>query len=300
MKLISWTFFIDMLGYRDINGEINTEEKAKEFIDFMNLNKQLFDFSNSDSVKERYKKDKQFNLYEYYDIKYSFISDSLVINLYPKEVESLKIERKKYMHSANALFIILMRLQTFIYACFKEKQLFLRGGVSTKYCYLVDNFAVGEGLIDAYLTESKVAVHPRIAFSDSVFSDKKLVEQVEFLGKEMYGRSILKSDENGVYYLDYLGYSMSCVDRSNEMVYQQAHNNLSMYLSQLQSTQNFIESHATAISSKLSELKSRQLALSTVEEKSKIQKVIDKFEWLKDYHNSTIGDFSDFVDYVVE
>ncbi|MEZ8493486.1 hypothetical protein AB6C81_14705 [Vibrio splendidus] len=300
MKLVSWTFFIDMLGYRDINGEINTEEKAKEFVDFMNLNKQLFDFSNSDSVKKRYEKDDQFNLYEFYDVKYSFISDSLVINLYPKDVESLKIERKKYMHSANALFIVLMRLQTFIYACFKEKQLFLRGGVSTKYCYLVDNFAVGEGLIDAYLTESKVAVHPRIAFSDSVFSDKKLLEQVEFLGERMYGRSILRCDDKGIYYLDYLGYSMSCVDRDNKMVYQQALTNLPMYLLHLESTKNFIESHATAISNKLSELNNKQSTLSTEEEKFKLQRVIDKFEWLKGYHNSVIGDFSDFTEYVVE
>lgn len=300
MKLVSWTFFIDMLGYRDINGEINTEKKAKDFIDFMNQNKAIFDFSNRDSVKERYQKDDQFDLYEFYDIKYSFISDSLVINLYPKDVESLTIERKKYMHSANALFIVLMRLQTFIYACFKEKQLFVRGGVSTKYCYLVDNFAVGEGLIDAYHTESKVAVHPRIAFSDSVFSDEKLVKEVEFLGNEMYGRSILKRDDKGVYYLDYLGYNMSCVDRNNKMVYQLALANLPMYLSHLESSKNFVESHSVAVSNKLTELKNRQLALSTDEEKAKLQRVIDKFEWLKDYHNSVVGDFSDFNEYVVE
>ncbi|MEZ8187542.1 hypothetical protein ACED29_17175 [Shewanella sp. 5S214] len=300
MKLISWTFFIDMLGYRDINGEINTEDKAKEFIDFMNQNKAIFDFSNSESVKEIYKNNKQFDLYEFYDIKYSFISDSLVINLSPKEVESLTIERKKNMHSANALFIVLMRLQSFIYSCFKEKELFLRGGISTKYCYLDNNFAVGEGLIDAYHTESKVAVHPRIAFSDSVFSDKKLLKEVEFLGNEMYGRSILKCDEKGVYYLDYLGYNMSCVDRNHKMVCQAILKNFNAYMSNLESSKLFVNRHAVAISNKLSELKIRKLALSSDEERYNLQRVIDKFEWLKGYHNSAIKDFSDFKEFVVE
>ncbi|WP_158527192.1 hypothetical protein [Pelagibaculum spongiae] len=53
MKLVQWTLFIDMLGYRDINGAINSEAKAKEFIAFMEENKAGLDFTNRSEVKEK-------------------------------------------------------------------------------------------------------------------------------------------------------------------------------------------------------------------------------------------------------
>lgn len=56
MQLTQWTLFIDMLGYREINGSINSEEKAKEFIEFMETNKKIFEYSDSDEIRERYKK----------------------------------------------------------------------------------------------------------------------------------------------------------------------------------------------------------------------------------------------------
>ncbi len=127
MKLLQWTLFIDMLGYRDINGSINSEEVAKEFVSFMEENKALFDFQNHDYFVERYKSYSQFNLYEFYEVKHAFVSDSLIITFYPKEVELLVDVDKMYMHSANALFIITMRLQAFIYNCFSQKGVFLRG-----------------------------------------------------------------------------------------------------------------------------------------------------------------------------
>ncbi|TOK53284.1 hypothetical protein, partial [Vibrio parahaemolyticus] len=77
MKLLQWTLFIDMLGYRDINGSINSEEAAKEFVSFMEENKALFDFQNHDYFVERYKSYSQFNLYEFYEVKHAFVSDSL-------------------------------------------------------------------------------------------------------------------------------------------------------------------------------------------------------------------------------
>jgi len=300
MKLIQWTFFIDMLGYRVLNGEIDSEEKAKEFIAFMEQNKAIFDLSNSSEVKSKYSKDKVFNLYEYYDVKYSFISDSLVINIYPKEVPSLKNEKLKYMHSANALIIILMRLQTFIFACFQEKGLFLRGGISTKYCFLEGNFAVGEGLIDAYLTESKIAKHPRIAFSESVFKDEKLLEQVELLSHKMYGNSILNKDTDGVYYLDHLGYSMSSVDRDNKMVCQFITLNLQAYLAHLEMAKNYVNKHAIAIQKKLTDLEAELSDLHTEKEREKQQYVINKFEWLKGYHNASVSQYKDFVEFTID
>jgi len=66
-------------------------QKAKEAINFLKENKKIFEFHENDSsLKKKYSKT-LFNLYDYYDIQFTLISDSLIINFYPKEVEENKI-----------------------------------------------------------------------------------------------------------------------------------------------------------------------------------------------------------------
>ncbi|WP_299267906.1 hypothetical protein [uncultured Psychrosphaera sp.] len=300
MKLVQWTLFIDMLGYRDINGAINSEAKAKEFIAFMEENKAGLNFTNRTEVKEQYKKDKAFNLYEYYDVKHAFVSDSLIITFSPKEVRTLKKIKMKYMHSANALFIILMRLQAIIFSCFSQKGLFLRGGISTKYCYIKDEFAVGEGLISAYKAESSLAIYPRIAFSPEVLKDKQLKDSVTDLSKIMYGgNNIIKLDSDGVHYLDYLGYNLSTVDMRIPMVAGLVAKNPHQYLLSVQHIKLFFEKHAKAVEDKLTELEARKTGLNA-EKLEKLQKVIDKFLWLKNYHNSSLSIHQNYSEYVIK
>tara|TARA_R110002049_G_C9032115_1_gene552088 strand:- start:26 stop:961 length:936 start_codon:yes stop_codon:yes gene_type:complete len=300
VKLVQWTLFIDMLGYRDINGAINSETKAKEFIAFMEENKAGLDLTNRPEIKQQYKKDKTFDLYMYYDVQHAFISDSLIITFSPKEVKSLKKLNLKYMHSANALFIILMRLQAVIYNCFSQKGLFLRGGISTKYCYIKDEFAVGEGLISAYKAESSLAIYPRIAFSPEVLQDKQLKDSITKLSEIMYGgNDIIKKDTDGVQYLDYLGYNLSTVDMNIRMVAEAAIRNPLHHISSVESTKLFFDKHARAIENKLTELEARKTGL-TPDKLKKLEKVIDKFVWLKNYHNSSLLKHKNYAEYVVK
>lgn len=300
MKLVQWTLFIDMLGYRDINGAINSEAKAKEFIAFMEENKASLDFSNRDEVKEKYKIDKIFDLYMYYDVQYAFISDSIIITFSPKDVQSLKNNKLKYMHSANALFIILMRLQTIIFNCFSQRGIFLRGGISTKYCYIQNEFAVGDGLICAYKAESNLAVHPRIAFSPEVLQDKELKESITQLSNIMYGgNNIIIRDSDGVYYLDYLGYNLSIVNLDIKMVSDSAIANPSKYLFSLETTKIFCYKHSKAIENKLVELEARKPSLPP-DQINNLQKVIEKFLWLKDYHNTVLSKHKNFTSYIIK
>ena len=300
MKLVQWTLFIDILGYRDINGAINTEAKAKEFISFMEDNKAGLDFTNRLEVKEKYKKDESFNLYMYYDVQHAFISDSLIITFSPKEVKSLKEVRKKYMHSANTLFIILMRLQAFIFNCFSQKGLFLRGGISTKFCYIKDEFAVGEGLISAYKAESSLAIYPRIVFSPEVLQDKQLKDSITTLSDLMYGgHNIIKQDADGVHHLDYLGYHLSQVDMRVKMIADSAMKNPLQYSRSVEHAKLFFYKHSKAIENKLIELKARNTGLNS-DELNKLEKVIDKFIWLKEYHNSSLSNHENYVEYVVK
>lgn len=301
MKLSQWTLFIDMLGYREVNGSISSDKDAEEFIGFMEANKNILDFSNREEVKERYEKD-DFNLYEYYDVDSCFVSDSIIITFKPKEVEKLTNEELKFMHSANALFIICMRLQTVIFNCFTEKSIFLRGGISSKYSYIKDSFAVGEGLIEAYLAESSIAKSPRIVLHPNIEENEKLIEKIFFLSDEMYGgKSLIQRDsKDGVLFLDYMGFVLASSDLKSQSVVRSAVVDPVRYFAQKAVTDCYVRRHYEALSAKLCELTSRlQATEAGSEEHEKISRVLRKFIWLKEYHNRSIAGVEEMECYLV-
>lgn len=301
LKLFQWTLFIDMLGYRDVNGAICSDKDAEEFIEFMEANKNILDSSNRDEVKERYKRD-EFNLYEFYDVHSCLVSDSIIITYKPKEVEGLVNEELKFMHSANALFIICMRLQAVIFNCFTEKGIFLRGGISSKYAYIKDSFAVGEGVIEAYLAESSIAKYPRIVLHPNVEENDKLIEKIEYLSNVMYGgKSLIQRDaEDGILFLDYIGYALSSSDLKSAAVARAAVFNPIMILAQKSVTENYVRRHCEAIKNKIHELESSLAQIeSDSKEYEKISRVLNKFVWLKGYHNQSISEFKELGGYRV-
>lgn len=302
MKLTQWTLFIDMLGYRDINGSINSEDKAKEFITFMDVNRNIFELNDTEEKREMYAKDEFFDLYKYYDIQSAFVSDSLIFTYHPKEVDENLPAGVPCLHSANALFIIAMRLQTFIFNCFVEKGLFLRGGISNKYCYIKDSFAVGEGLIEAYLAESKYAKNPRIILHPEVEGNIELMEKIHYLAKMMYGgHSIIQKDEDGLYFLDHLGYAISTTDIKIPMIAGAAQRNPARHILTCKSVGDYTRRHAEAIAGKLTELNERLSKLPPESDDANgVASVIKKFIWLKNYHNSKIENHDFLSKYKVE
>lgn len=288
MRLIQWTLFIDMLGYRDINGSIDSDEAARDFVSFMEGNQALFALTDAPHVKERYKKDDTFDLYKYYEISNSFISDSLIITYKPIDNSEPDHPEKQLMHSANALFIIALRLQAFIFKCYSEKGLFLRGGVSNKYCFVKDRFAVGEGLIEAYLAESSIAKNPRIVIHPSIEENTDLIKMINFLGDKMYaGRGILQRDIDNRLFIDHIGYAIATVNTRVPMVKLAAQQFPDRHRISLASVQTQIRVHAEQIEKKLLELNDRIKIVGEDESARKgLESVIKKFEWLKQYHNS--------------
>lgn len=286
MKLIQWTLFIDMLGYRDINGGIKSDENADAFIEFMKTNELFMDGPNSQAVKDRYAKD-DFDLYKYYDVQHAFVSDSLIYTFKPREIDEEIDEAIYYRHSANAYLIIIMRLVTYIFNCFHSKNIFLRGGVSNKYCTIKGAFAVGEGLVEAYLCESKNAIYPRIVLHSSILENGKLMRELIFLSWVMYGRhDLIKKDIDNQYYLNYLGYIISM---SNPSLPMNAAHSPAAILGNLKTAIDYIKGHAASIEKNLAihrrcveETAGNEIACNQA------KKVLKKYEWLKDYHNSQI------------
>ncbi len=302
MKLFQWTLFVDMLGYRDVNGSICSDEDAKDFVEFMEINRSILDFSNRTEVKERYKKD-EFDLYKYYDIDSCFVSDSIIITYKPKEVDESISDELRFMHSANALFIICMRLQTVIFNCFSEKGIFLRGGISSKYAYIKDNFAVGEGVIEAYLAESEIAKSPRIVLHPNIRENNKLIEKIDYLSELMYGgRSLIQSDPNdGNLFLDYIGHTLSSSSLKSPAVARAALINPIRLIAQKAVTKKFIQRHSEALKRKIDEITGNlEQTESGSKEHEKIERVLSKFIWLKEYQNRSIAGEKELETYLIE
>lgn len=286
MKLKQWVVFIDILGYGEVTNKIKNSKDADDFIAFMKSNQEILTNQSSESVKKSYKADRVFNLYEYYEIEVAFVSDSLIINYKPIEFENSKItEEIATTHSANSLIIILMRLQSFIFNCLKsENKLLIRGGISDKYCKIVENFAVGEGVIEAYKLESKVANFPRIVISESIIQNEKLMEKQKLISKLIYKiDSFITNDENdNISYLDYLKYHIGTTKHPGMNI---LGTSAIQYL--------FFDTHKKVIEEKISNITEDIKNCENPKIKKKLEGVLLKFNWLKNYHNNTLKDFDE-------
>lgn len=279
MKLERWTLFIDMLGYGQINGKIKTEEEASEFISFMKSNVKLFDDQNNDEMKKMYA-DSGFDLYKYYDIKVLIVSDSVMISYNPKEADDLVNDNQRLLHSANTLFIILQRLQIYMYNCMNEKKILVRGGISGKFSLIDDQFAVGEGIIEAYLLESKKAIYPRIVISKEIATNQKLMTALKFVSQKLYKiDNIIEMDEMGIYYLDYLRYNIRHALQGGFNI-----QNLQTYDAFFMLHKETIEHHYSTSLTAIDKLK----VADPIDDDAikKMQEVLDKYIWLKGYHNT--------------
>lgn len=284
MKLEQWTLFIDMLGYREMNGNITTESDARDFTSFMKNNVQIFEKQDSEEMKEGYAKS-GFDLYKFYDIKVIFVSDSLMITYFPKEVEEDITEKKRILHSANTLHIILQRLQTYLYHCMKEKKILVRGGISNKFTLIDDQFAVGIGIMEAYLLESEKAIYPRIILSESICNNKSLIESFEYISSQIYKRpTFLKDDGDGIFYLDYLRYNMTIALQDITL------KTLEVIDGFLTVHKETIEFHIDKTSKTIEDLKTKGEMNTKVY--SNLLRVLDKYLWIKKYHNSSLKEFN--------
>ncbi|MEO2072959.1 MAG: hypothetical protein ABGW99_16630 [Zunongwangia sp.] len=275
MKLKQWTLFIDMLGYGALNSKINNIETADKLLKFMNFNSKIFSSQDNDYMKEEYAKN-SFNLYEFYEIQVLLISDSLVINYFPKEIKRNISEKTKTYHSANTLFIIIKRLQTFIYHCMLENKIFVRGGISDKFCLVKDNFAVGEGLIEAYKIESKISKYPRICLSKSILEDQNTIDAFNHITSLIYKKnSFLKEDYDGEYFLDYLLHNICEPEILPKQKYVK---------------HSFFRLHKETIEFHLNQIKDKIRNNKRSEKIDYHNKNLEKYEWLKKYHNDSLED----------
>jgi len=277
-KLIQWTYFLDILGYGEKQKEINNKDKAKDFIEFMKSNKLLIEFQ--EDMDKDFFINKDFNIYEYYDFKSTFISDSFVITAIPKEK---KFSDAKYYHYSTLIIMELtFKIFMFIENILEQKGLIIRGGISNKFTDIDEenSLAVGIGLIEAYKLESKDAVFPRILLTKDISEDTKIMSFFEKHSKNQKDDfSIFCKDNDGLYYLNYFGFMLSFLDKSeNKRI--ELQNTLE---SKYGITFNFIKDFQEIIKDKESENFNRKLANLIIEHNIDIKVVQESNEIIKEY-----------------
>lgn len=268
-----------MLGYRDLNGAINSEEDADKFLKFMDSNKSVIEFHES---MRRSHTDTTYNVHKFYEVNYAFVSDSLIVSYKPKEISGGIPENLAEMHTANTLIMILMQLMGVIFNCIQSHGIFLRGGISQKYSKIQDNIAVGAGVMEAYKIESKIAKGPRIVISEEILQNKGTMKSLEVISKMMYnGNSPIAKDEDGHSFLDYLGLMISSIDEKIEMIENAKKTAPDAHAHRVKFSISSIEKHRDAITMHLQKLKGRQ-------EGPELENVKSKYKWLEHYHNNAI------------
>lgn len=138
--------------------------------------------------------------------------------------------------------------------------IFIRGGITIGYIYNQDNYIFGPGLIDAYELESITAKYPRIVIPkmivEKVKDDTAIKAYHHDVEEELeYISDLLKYDEEGFYFIDYIKASDSEMGTGNYLL--------------------FLSNHKLYIEKNLSFF-------------AKDEKVLPKYLWLKEYHNSSV------------
>lgn len=287
MKAVQWTVFIDMLGFKKLNSSVTTDEQAQELIKFMTTNRDVLVQIEANTL-QYYNQNKVFNLYEWYELKSAYISDSIVVTFKPKEVDWEKNADKALMHSANALMLIVMRLGALMHKCLLEKEITFRGGISTEYCDISESFAVGAGLSSANEAEGK-ATYARLALADDVVRNAKLMKQIRELFKRMYGDSEFLVKESGVTYVNALDIMLAGADMSCPSVAMAIRNHQGRVavIGARKLAEVFLEAQKALVVKSIREFYAAyRNDYADVGSRKSYRRVLKKYFWLRHYHNA--------------
>ena len=268
-KLMQWTYFLDILGYGKEQKKINNQKKADDFMNFMKYCKERI--IEEEAIHKEFDSSGEFNFYDYYEIKFVFISDSFVLTAIPKKTEFNDYDY--YNYSAYAIIELTQRIWSFIQHVLNEKGLVIRGGISNKFTDIdtESSLAVGQGLIEAYKLESDYS-NPRILLSKDISTDESLMKCFDELSKEGGSNfSLFLKDEDGMYYLNYLGFMLVPFRGDYEP---------------------FEELIIKFFKKLKKEIKSNLEKYQDSKDDKEID-IYNKYVWLKGYHNSTIENFKD-------
>jgi len=192
---IQYTVFLDILGFSNhIKTEITNDYQAEDFydtfnevIDYLQFEKQdVFQIDSADYLK-------------YIKIKHSWISDTFVISI--EYLNKIKEEDENKIRGMM-IFRLSMIIASIHHFMASKFGFTVRGGISSKYSCIADNFILGEGVAEAHKLEKEIAIYPRVIFEQNIVND----EIYEIITRQYQDNDLnfILQDCDGYYFVNYL------------------------------------------------------------------------------------------------
>jgi len=243
--------FIDILGFKEIVRQSEYDSSKMELL--YSVLDYLKDWEASDKWDLKFveiEEDAQKKGVENFDIRgktnSTSFSDSIVV--------SVKVD-----NNINEMTSTLIANLAYIGAILIEKGILFRGGITIGNIIHNQNGTVfGQGLIDAYLLETKSAKYPRLVLSD------KLIEELNYP---------LKAKSDRYPYHQYLNRFDDGCNGFHQMIYYQV-------------TQSWIEMTNDKLISSLANI--RKAIVKGLDTYFESPDIFEKYRWLKEQYNKLI------------
>ena len=233
--------FIDILGFRNLIGQSSAAD-IRKILHIFREHAKPYDDGEFAGPRERRTMS---------EVKMELVSDAVV--------------RARTIHTNyrdGALFHELLDL-VFIQSFCLSEGILLRGALTIDHMHVgrdLEGPVFGPGLVNAYLMEEREAVYPRIIIDEAVMQrfpkDKALWKEGHSeIQEDRYLRDLVKTDEAGLGFVDYLRAIKTEVEHYGEYLV-------------------FLERHAELIRQGLSTPSPRE--------------VLRKYAWLRNYHNCQV------------
>ena len=243
--------FIDILGFKDIVKQSETDTSKIELI--YSVLEYLKDWEKTEKWDLKFveiEESAQYKGVNNFDLRgktnTTTFSDSIVV--------SVKVD-DNVNEMASTLIVNLAYIGTVLL----EKGILFRGGLTIGNIIHIDNGTVfGQGLIDAFMLETRSAKYPRIVLSD------KLLEELNYP---------LETKRNRYPYHQYLDrYDDGCVG-FHQLIYYQV-------------IESWTEMTPKLLTESLSKV--RKVIISGLDSSFENPEVFEKFKWLKEQYNKLI------------
>lgn len=193
---IQYTAFLDILGFSNhIKTEITNDYQAEDFYDTFNEVIEYFQFEKRDVFQID-----SADYLEHIKIKHSWISDTFVICI--EYMDEIKEEEDENIIKGMMIFRLSMIIASIHHFMASKFGFTVRGGISSKYSCITDNFIFGEGVAEAHKLEKEIAIYPRVIFEQNIVND----EIYEIITRQYRDNDLnfISKDCDGYYFVNYL------------------------------------------------------------------------------------------------
>jgi hypothetical protein len=195
---IQYTAFLDILGFSNhIKTKITDDDLAEEFYNSFNEVIKYIQYEQACELEIS-----NANYLKNIKIKHSWISDTFVISIEYMNETGEDDEDDEDVIKGMMIFRLSMIVASIHHFMALKFGFIVRGGVSSKYSCITDNFILGEGVTESSKLEKEKAIYPRVIFEKNIISNEFYI----FISQHYRDNDLnyITKDCDGYYFVNYL------------------------------------------------------------------------------------------------